>query len=453
MKTIVLILPLVAIVATGYSLESQVQVTYSSEVQADSPIYYQAGQISTPFNTLQDAAVNPGSGDFTLEAILTFSHTGIRVAAGKYGGIGDDYWLGSGLVGGGVISFSANGNGVSSPTPYNDNQPHHVVAVRESGQLSLYVDGVLVAGPVSKPDTINPSGNLWVGRFGSLTNYDWPGLVEDVAYYDHALSAARIAAHHAAIGTAPPPPSGYTTVDDTDAEGNAIQVLVPNAYDPSIGAKLVIYHHGVGENQTGWTQGDNLRKAGIRDALISQGYILAASNAGGNNWGNPASVQAYLALYAYCLRNYRITNQGEDVVFLSQSMGGMSGLNCLADQRFPCRGWYGIYPVCNLQSSYTLNFSGQINGAYGCDSSTYATKTAGYDPNLKPSSAYPIVPMRFVASYGDTVVPRVDHTDSLQGFLGPLMPEADIVDATGDHGDPSHFLPQDVVDFFGRCIP
>ena len=78
-----------------------------------------------------------------------------------------------------------------------DSQPHHVVAVIESGGVSFYHNGELV--PVYTTGATGgavPELSLFIGaRVGAASV---PGRIGDVATYDTALSAARISAHYEA---------------------------------------------------------------------------------------------------------------------------------------------------------------------------------------------------------------------------------------------------------------
>lgn len=243
----------------------------------------------------------------------------------------------------------------------------------------------------------------------------------------------------------------YTITDTTSADGTAVRFIVPWNYSATVGANLIIYHHGVSG-----TYADNPSAPYVGpmiDLVLQRGYIVAGSSAAGDNWGNSAGMQTYVSLYAKAVETYRI----KKVLAWSGSMGGMSGLLTLIDGRIPYVGWYGTYPVCSLSSMFAANagaYASSIRAAYGiaADGSDYAAKTAGHDPLLYAASAYPRVGMRFIASYGDTVVSRAANSDALSTLLSQWCPEYTVVNATGNHGDPSHYLDTDFADFFDRCV-
>lgn len=229
-----------------------------------------------------------------------------------------------------------------------------------------------------------------------------------------------------------------------------MRILVPKTYQAGTPAPLVIYHHGVGEDQTAITT-DTL-KLDVIDRLLRYGYIVCASNNGGDNWGNDASLTATTNLYNYMTANYNISR----VVFLSQSAGGPSGLLSLGGA-IPVKGWLGIYPVCNLANMFGGNaglFAPNIRAAYGIapDGSDYAAKTAGHDPVLVAAATFDNIRMRFYASASDMTVTKADNSDQMATLVTGHATEHEVVVCTGIHGDPSHFQTCDVVAFFNRCV-
>lgn len=311
--------------------------------------------------------------------------------------------------------------------------------------LNIEVDGVLTS--VEKIRTPNVSAAPFcLGAFGDGTNA-FPGRVDDVCLWKRTLSSAERAEWR--NGTYPFDGSGHgiPTVDTVNVtlDGQAAQYLVPET--PS--GTLVIYHHGSSEDEGAWT--DDALKAALRGALLAEGHILAASNAHGNNWGSAAALADYLALYTDAVTRYDVIK----VVFLSQSMGGLSGLLCVADGTIPVAGWYGIYPVCSLADMWADGlgtYADAIKAAYGIapDGSDYVAKTAGHDPLLLAGSLYDI-PMRFTASPDDTVVDKTANSDAMSALVADYTPEETVVACTGNHGNPSHFQPDDVIAFIDRC--
>ncbi len=87
----------------------------------------------------------------------------------------------------------------------------HVVSVFEPDQfMRLYIDGELVSemiegGSVDVPSAIfSNSADLWIGRqFSSSSTFHFPGLIDEVALYDRALSADEIQLHYLAATQLP----------------------------------------------------------------------------------------------------------------------------------------------------------------------------------------------------------------------------------------------------------
>lgn len=250
----------------------------------------------------------------------------------------------------------------------------------------------------------------------------------------------------------------YTTINATDTiGGEAIMVLVPSSgaavpYNAANPTKVILYFHGSGEDQTGLTA--DALKFTVRDALLNAGYILAGTNARGNNWGNQASVDDYAALAKYLIDTFNVDPAG--FAFWSQSMGGLDGLLALAQGKIKAVGWLGTYPVCNLANLYSLGtYTGAINTAYGITGvgiATYGNKTWGNDPALRQGFNWRHVPMRFYASSGDTAVPKANNTDVLAALVAGCTREAVVVACTGNHGDASHFDATSYLAFFARCF-
>jgi hypothetical protein len=241
------------------------------------------------------------------------------------------------------------------------------------------------------------------------------------------------------------------------AHGQNILILVPNVNSavPYAGhvTTMVMYFHGAGEDQTALVS-DSLKTTTV-DALANAGYIMCGTNAhGGSNWGNQVSVDDYPDLFRAVLNaGYNIGK----VVYFSQSMGGMDGLTCLSQQRIPnVIAWFGIYPACNLANIYSLGvFTSAINTAYGItgvEPNTYANQTSGYDPVLSTASFFRAIWFRFYASPGDTVVPKAMNSDVMSALVKPVTPESTVVVCSGNHGDPSHFQPADILAFIGRAL-
>ncbi len=81
---------------------------------------------------------------------------------------------------------------LTSASAINDGKFHHVAFVRNGGMVSLYVDGVLSAGPVQDKvaSTTTNSSPLYIGRRGAgdMPNY-FTGQVDDLRIFKQGLTA------------------------------------------------------------------------------------------------------------------------------------------------------------------------------------------------------------------------------------------------------------------------
>lgn len=198
-------------------------------------------------------------------------------------------------------------------------------------------------------------------------------------------------------------------------------VAVPE--DPN--GTLVMWFHGHGE------QGDTIlegpQHVGTRDRLLDAGYSLAGADAGGDAWGDLASVKAYREAITWASR----TAGTDQLVLVGQSMGGLASLQ-LADDLPDVAAWVGLSPVCNL-ASVAPGFT-----------------DAPEEPaeRLSPVAGdYDGLPMLWFTSDNDTVVPRDSNTDVCSAEAADAGAEVEVVDVIGEHGNQSVFQPETLLEF------
>lgn len=239
--------------------------------------------------------------------------------------------------------------------------------------------------------------------------------------------------------------------------GVDVLIMEPANYVASVGAPLIYYHHGVGEDRMGLYNDlvGNVYKYQIVALMLSQGYLMAGVTGGASNinWGSQTSLDRYVTAFNYINSNYIL----KGTIIFSQSMGGCTGGLSFSKKLFTdVRGWIGIYPVCNLSDIYGLGlFTSDINSAYGITGTppnTYALLTSGHDPLLEPTTNYNNRMMRFYASPADTIVPGNDNSTLMAAHVAAETIEHTVIPCTGDHGDPSHFQPSDFAAFCARCL-
>jgi hypothetical protein len=106
----------------------------------------------------------------------------------------------------------------------NDGVRHHVALTYDGTTYRLYIDGVadgtLASATAPKTTTSDPMG---IGYRSGASNEFFNGVIDEVAVYNTALSAARIAAHSAAAaGAAARGTSDSAPAVDTVAKSGSI---------------------------------------------------------------------------------------------------------------------------------------------------------------------------------------------------------------------------------------
>lgn len=210
-------------------------MSYSTEVIADTPIaYYRLGEAAGATTTANTSGAAPamavganvtagvagalvadantafsfaggicsvttsafavGTGDFSVEMICRSVQAGAAVGFGSSSG--NAWWLGFNV---GKATLAIGGGTNAGGTTVNDNNFHHVIATRTSGTVRIYVDGVLDNTPSTNATSMN-STVAAIGGF-EVVSFTWTGVIDEVAFYGTALSAARVLAHYrAAVG-------------------------------------------------------------------------------------------------------------------------------------------------------------------------------------------------------------------------------------------------------------
>lgn len=242
----------------------------------------------------------------------------------------------------------------------------------------------------------------------------------------------------------------HTPLQFADSTSIGTAAHIPASYNPNIKNKCVIFFHGLGGHAKDmWNSLESPLFKGFLDA----GYVIIASDyTNPSCWGNAQSsidIDNLISLYQKYL------NIQNEYYLVIESMGGITGLNAIAhSQTCKAKAVIGIYPTANLTSLYDNgngSMAGSIAAAYGItDPSQFATKANGYDPMLRDGNIYKNIPMLFWSSYSDTTVPRATNADAFASKINELGGNVTINTSTGNHGDPSNFVPQDAVNFFGK---
>lgn len=95
-----------------------------------------------------------------------------------------------------TVTNATFGEALANPAPINNGSTHHVALRNSAGTMSLWVDGALVStGADASPPYAGELGRT--NLVGS--EFVWLGIHDEIAFYDVALDAARIAAHADAV--------------------------------------------------------------------------------------------------------------------------------------------------------------------------------------------------------------------------------------------------------------
>lgn len=110
--------------------------------------------------------------------------------------------------------YNQNGANLSLELPSGgtaDTNWHHIVAVFDGVNGTLYVDGALVAGPTAATGYVpDPDGDLNIGQRAD-GSFQFTGGIDEVAIYTNALSASDVAAHYS-NGTNTAPAQSYSSL-------------------------------------------------------------------------------------------------------------------------------------------------------------------------------------------------------------------------------------------------
>jgi hypothetical protein len=216
-----------------------------------------------------------------------------------------------------------------------------------------------------------------------------------------------------------------------DVAGEAALVRMPEQRN----GRVVLYAHGYDAEATALL---NDREFGaVADGLVAAGYVVAASDAAGDAWGNAASVDAHAALAA------AVTDlvDAPEVFLVAESMGGLAGAQMVADRRIEgLRAYAAISPLCDLSSVYD-GYTASVDAAHG------ATVEQALD-ELSPVALDGAVPVLFWASAADRTVDRERNADVCAAQVVADGGRADVIDAAGRHGDPSTYDLDAMLAFF-----
>ena len=216
-------------------------------------------------------------------------------------------------------------------------------------------------------------------------------------------------------------------------DGSASRVWIPTG---TRNGKLVMFFHGSGGDE------ETIKDANwntLLKQLLTDGYIVAASDGEGDSWGTTTAQADFVALQQWVIDRWQI----DETVILAGSMGGIASLLIVAaDSMVNVTHWAGLYPAIDLDDMYnnsTAAIQTQIDTAYDIPGGgDYDTQTAGHDPILLDASSYAGCKFKMWASPSDGITSIAPNAEAFRTLVSGVA-DVDIVYSTGSHGDASHF--------------
>lgn len=102
------------------------------------------------------------------------------------------------------VQLQKRGTGVivNSTIQLTAGETYHIVVTKSGSTVVMWINGVDRTGTISNQTIVATATALHIGRASGSSNY-LDGVLQDVALYSTALSAARVAAHYAWLATEP----------------------------------------------------------------------------------------------------------------------------------------------------------------------------------------------------------------------------------------------------------
>lgn len=193
------------------------------------------------------------------------------------------------------------------------------------------------------------------------------------------------------------------------------------------------------------------------EALLAAGYIVCgAENYGDNLYGNNDCRNACVDFYYHMINNYNVEKR---CYMIGASNGALTSLNAAYILQGNVKAIVLQYPITCLVNQYASNANHQaaIRAAYGISDASItlealAKAVATHDPltvdvvsNTKIGT---VPPLKMWYSQSDTVVNYQQNALALAALLDDSNKVVETVQATGEHGDASHFNPSAIVSWF-----
>lgn len=188
---------------------------------------------------------------WTVEAWVKTNSTRIDYMTLVGNGSGNDLRMAGGLMI--LSSYNSAFSHFVSRRRVNDNQWHHIVAMRNGDRMVMYIDGQLEYAQsdtaqqgfinINAPNTANNFSVKALGNRGTPGEF-YAGLMDDVRLYTRALSASEVLAHYNnGQGILAGPDAGLLAgFDFNEASGNAMDFSGNNRHGTLQGAATRVVH-------------------------------------------------------------------------------------------------------------------------------------------------------------------------------------------------------------------
>lgn len=218
--------------------------------------------------------------------------------------------------------------------------------------------------------------------------------------------------------------SGQVTLVQPPVSQTLWRVQLPDPYDQSIAAPLVIWLHNNGGSATNGATDVRLQPLmfGLRDA----GFIVASASVG-SSWSTDAARGEVERLYEHVRATYPVST----VVLVGVSMGGHFALNILPRLEIPnIVAYLGMAGVASMQDLYESGYKPAIDAAWGVTS--FASIPDSVKPELRAGHEFRGVPMMLVHSPDDATC-HIANSQALIDRVAPFAPGSQLVESTGAH--------------------
>jgi pimeloyl-ACP methyl ester carboxylesterase len=228
----------------------------------------------------------------------------------------------------------------------------------------------------------------------------------------------------------------FTVTRMTSPAGQREVLLLPRG--PAKG--LVVFSHGYGDSQDQILTFSALSP--LRNALEEAGFAIAASNAHGNNYANPGSIEDQVQLIHDAENRLPGVARVDLVAF---SMGGLDALMLASEHRVSgLQAVVLLSPVCDQIAYLSSYFGGAIRAAFGHAKGSAPPVIARSDPERQDPESFSGSRYWFWMSPDDTTVPPA-QTASMVRILKSAGVDVRFSPLSGNHGNLSKLSPAAVV--------